>query len=488
MIVKNVEKKEKNSVQFQVEVTPDEFEEAVQDAYLKNKKSIAVPGFRKGKAPRMVIEGMYGADVFHNDAIEELSPKAFNFGVEAENLKAVGRPTCTDAEVTDEKALLITYETGIYPEVTLGQYKGLEVPKEEINITDADVDKYLAEMQKRNGRQITVDRPAKLGDTVDIDYEGFKDGVAFEGGKDEGHKLELGSGSFIPGFEDQLVGVSAGEEKDINLTFPEDYHAEDLAGQAVVFKVKVNEVIEIELPEIDDEFAKDVSEFSSLDEYRGSIKEELVKARTKAVDEDFAFAAVEKAVENMTVEVPDSMIEEQLERLYQEYDRSLMAQGMRLEAYMQMMGMNPDSFAAMLRPQAEAQVKTDLLLTAVAKEENIEVSDEELDKAVEDIAKSYNTTVEVITKGIPKEAMIEDMQKKKANDMIVESAVAVAKPAEEEKKEDEPAAPKKKAPAKKKAAESAEGEEEAEAKPKRTRKKAEKTEDTAEKEAGDKAE
>ena len=438
MIVKNVEKKEKNSVTFQVEVTAEEFEEAVNGAYLKNRKSIAVPGFRKGKAPRMVVEGMYGANVFYDDAIEEVTPKAFEFAVEEEKLRTVGRPACTDADVDENKVLLLSFEAGLYPEVVLGQYKGLEVPREEVNITGEDVDKYLEEMRKRNGRQVTVERPARLGDTADIDYEGFKDGVPFDGGKEAGHKLELGSGSFIPGFEEQVVGMSAGDEKEISLSFPEDYHSQDLAGQAVVFKVRVNEVVETQLPEVDDEFAKDVSEFDTLDEYKAAIKDELVKAREKAVQEDFAYAAVEIAANNMTCDIPEAMIEERMQKIYQDYDRTLMGQGMRLEEYMRMTGMDPERFANMIRPQAEAQVKTELLFEAIVKAEDIQVNDEELEKAVADIAAAYNTTPEMITQSVPREAMIDDMQKKKANDLVVESAVAVAKPAEEAEAAEKP--------------------------------------------------
>ncbi len=431
MIVKNVEKKEKNVVTFQVELNQEEFEENVQEAYKKNKKNINVPGFRKGKAPRMVIEGMYGANVFYDDAIEEASSKAFTFAVGEENLTTVGRPSCTDANVADDKTLLLSFESALYPEVTLGQYKGLEVPKEEINITDADVDKYLEEMQKRHGRQVSVDTAAKLGDTADIDFEGFLDGVPFEGGKGEGHKLELGAGQFVPGFEEQVVGMTPGSEKDIDITFPEEYHS-DLAGKAVVFKVKCNEVLETELPEIDDEFAKDVSEFDSLSEYREAIMEELVKGRKKAVEEDFAFAAIEAAADKMTCEIPEAMIEERMSLSVQEYDRNLMAQGMRLEEYVRMMGMDMHAFLEMLRPQAVTQIKSDLLFAAVVKEENFEITDEEIEEAINGMAEAYNTNPEQIKNALPREIMEEDMKKKKANDLILETAIPVAPKAKDE--------------------------------------------------------
>ncbi len=448
MIVKNVEKKEINNVAFQVEVNSSEFEDAVSGAYLKNKTKITVPGFRRGKAPRMVIEGMYGTNVFYEDAIEDVSPKAFEFAVKEESFKTVGRPNITDADVSDDKVLTISFEAALYPEVTLGQYKGVEAEKQEINITDTDVDAYIEEIRKRNGRQISVERPAKLGDTAVINYDGYLDGVRFDGGKAEDQQLELGSNQFVPGFEEQVVGMKAGDEKDIDITFPEDYH-ENLAGKAVVFKVKVNEVLETELPEVDDEFTKDVSEFDKLSDYREAIMEQLVDARKKAVDEDFGYAVMQKAVENMTCEIPEAMIEERVGIMLNEYDRNLMARGMHLEEYIRMSGMDLASFQGMLHPQAEAQVKTDLLLSAVADAENIQVTDEEIEEAVGGMAKSYKVTVEQIKEAMPTEVMVDDMKKKKANDLVIESAVAVPVATEDEKKDKAAKPAAKKAPAKK---------------------------------------
>lgn len=444
MIVKNVEKKDGNLVTFQVEVDKDEFEQAVGSAYKKNRSKVSVPGFRKGKAPRMVIEGMYGASVFYEDAIEEISPEAFSKGVEENDLKVVGRPNITAADVSDDKALTLAFESALYPEVELGLYKGIEAPREEINITDAQVDEYIDEIRKRNARKLSVDRAAKLGDTVTMDYDGYLDGTRFDGGKAEGAELELGSGQFVPGFEDQLVGMKIGEEKDINITFPEDYH-EGLAGKAVVFKVKIHEITELELPQADDEFAKDVSEFETLEEYRKAIYEQLVESRTKAVDEDFGYVVMQKAVENMKCDVPNAMIEERMGDMLNEYDRNLMSRGMRLEEYMRLSGMDPVAFQNMLKPQAEAQVRTDILLAAVAKAENIEVSDEDVDKAIADIAAAYHATVEQIKEMVPSEAMAEDMKKKKASDLIMSTAIPTA-PVTEEAKEEKPA---KKSPAKK---------------------------------------
>lgn len=425
MIVKNVENTEKNTISFQVEVEKNEFEDAINAAYLKNKKKLNVPGFRKGKAPRMVIEGMFGENVFFDDAIDDIAPKAYGFAIEDQKFDVVGQPTFKDANVNDDKTLTLTFIIATYPEVSLGQYKGLEVEREDDTITDAKVDEYLEEMRKRNGRQIESEVAAVMGDTAVIDFEGFNNGVPFEGGKGENYSLELGSGSFIPGFEEQVVGMSVGEEKTIDVTFPEDYYSEELKGQTVQFKIKCNQVLTIEKPDLDDEFAKDVSEFDTLDEYKKSIRTELDTARKKACDEGFSFGVIEKAIGNMTVDVPEPMLEERINKIIQDYDRSLMAQGMRLEEYIRMSGMNPDSFYAMIRPQAEAQVKTDILLAEVAKAEDIQISDEDIDKACQDLADAYGTDVENIKKAVPKEAMIDDMRKKKANDIIIESAVAV---------------------------------------------------------------
>ncbi len=451
MIVKNVEKKEHNAVSFQVELTAEEFEKAVNAAYLKNRKDISVPGFRKGKAPRMVIEGMYGANVFYDDAIESCAPDAFEFAVKQEDLKTVGQPKLAAGDVGDDKSLTLGFEAGLYPEVTLGQYKGVEAPKEEINITDEDVDKYLEEMQKRHGRQVSVERKAKKGDTVEIDYAGYLDGEAFEGGTAEHQSLELGSGSFVPGFEEQLIGAKAGEEKELNITFPEDYH-ENLAGKAVVFKVKIHDVFQTELPAIDDEFTKDVSEFDTLDEYKTAIREQLVTSRTKAVDDDFGAKVIEAATANMTCDIPEAMIDDRIQSIMMDYDRNLMAQGMRLEEYIRLSGMDFAGFHGMLKPQAEAQVKTELLLEAVVKAEGIEVSEAEIEESIQKISEAYRTTVEEIKKAIPQESMVNDMARKKAYDLVIENAVATAAVKEDDKTEEKPKA-KKKAPAKKKAAE-----------------------------------
>ena len=455
MIVKNVEQKEKNQATFQVEIDKEAFEEAINNAYLKNKKNISVPGFRKGKAPRMVIEGMYGVEVFYEDAFDELAPKAFAFGVEQEKLHAVGRPNLTATDVSDDKVLTLSFETALYPEVKLGQYKGIEAPRDSDDITPEKVDEYIEEMRKRNARQITVEREAKLGDTVVLDYDGYLNGERFSGGNAENQTLELGSGSFVPGFEDQLAGLKAGDEKDIDITFPEDYHP-DLAGKAVVFKVKIHEVQETELPEVDDEFAKDVSEFDTLSEYRKAIMEQLLKSRKDAVDDEFGYKVMKKASDAIECDIPDAMVEERMSQIMQEYDQNLMSRGMRLEEYIRMSGMDPKAFQDMIRPQAVDQVRTDLLLAAVADAENIEVPEEDVEKSLQEIADAYHVTIDQIKEAVPHDSMVKDMRMKKASDLIMESAIAL--PPEEKKEEGEKAAEEKpaKKPAKKTKAAAAE--------------------------------
>jgi trigger factor len=299
MIVKNVEKKEHSMVSFQVELDANEFEKAVARAYLKNKNSIMVPGFRKGKAPRMVIEGMYGSSVFYDDAINEIAPEAFEFAVGEEKLRPVGKPGLNDSKVEDDKSLLLSFETAVYPEVTLGQYKELEAEKPDTEVDDAEVEEELLGVRRRNSRLVSVDRAAQDGDTVNIDYCGTIDGVPFEGGTDEKHNLVLGSGQFVPGFEPQLVGMSAGEEKDIDILF-DDHYAAPVAGKEAVFHVKLNEVKTQELPEADDEFAKDISEFDTLAAYKESLAAALREKKETASKNSYQDALVDKAAANMT--------------------------------------------------------------------------------------------------------------------------------------------------------------------------------------------
>lgn len=436
MIVKNVEKKENNTATFQVELDRSEFSAAINKAYLKNRKSINVPGFRRGKAPRMVIEGMFGADVFYDDAMNEAAPEAFNFAVEQEGLKTVGRPSVSDMSVSDDKELTISFETAVYPAVTLGEYKNLEAPRDKVEVTDADVDEELSKIQKRNARLVTVARAAADGDTVVIDFEGFLNGVPFDGGKGEGHSLVLGSGQFVPGFEEQVAGMSAGEEKDIDITFPEDYH-EDLAGKAVVFKVKVNEVKESQEPELDDEFAKDVSEFDTLEEYKADLRANLEKSRESAADEKFREALLKKAVENMTVEIPAAMIEEQQDLLINDYAQNLAMQGYSLEQYLGMMGMDVNMFRSSARPAAQRQIESELLLTNIAQAEGFECTAEEIEAEYKKVAESHGMEIDAVKKAVDEETLAKDIKLRKASEVIYSTGIATDPVIEEDETETE---------------------------------------------------
>ena len=392
MTVKNVEKKDNNTATFQVETDAAEFESAVNGAYLKNKSSIYIPGFRKGKAPRAVVEGMYGHEVFYQDAMDELAPKAFDQGLKESGLRIVGAPSISDVNVTDGRTVEYTFAVTLYPEVTLGQYKGLSAKKDEVKVTDEDVDKELEAARKRSARILTVDdREAQMGDTANIDFDGYLDGERFDGGKAEGYDLELGSGSFVPGFEEQVVGMKIGEEKDINITFPEDYVA-DLAGKPVVFKVKLNSLSAKELPELDDEFAKDVSEFDTLDEYKADIRAKQEKQQQELADNKFRSDIIRQACDNMTVDIPAVMVDDKLEEMVRNYAANFgfTDRNTSLEDLLKMMGVD----AAAIRPSAEMQVKTELLLEAVVKAENMEVTQEEADEYMNKVAEGIGAKVE----------------------------------------------------------------------------------------------
>ena len=436
MNVKSVEK-EAVRAKVTVEISRTELEPSLNKVYLKVRKDITIPGFRKGKAPRMVIEAAYGKHVFYEDAIEELFSEIYKNCVLSQDIKPVGRPSVSAMNIEEDGSVTMTIDTDLYPEVTLGQYKGLTVEKAEATIAQSEIDAEIDRMAQNVARISTVERPAQEGDTAVIDFEGFKDGVAFDGGKGEGYELKLGSHSFIPGFEEQVVGMSAGEEKDINVTFPEDYHASDLAGAPVIFKVKVHEVKETVVPEKDDEFVKDVSEFDTMDELRADIEQRILSEKQAGIDRAFENAAIEAAVSNMTVEIPDSMVEEELEREMERMDYELRAQGASLEAYAQMMGGNMDAIKNSLRPGALNTVKTNVMLDAVVDAEKIEVSDEECEEEYKKLAESYQMDVEKIKKLLDLKGMQGDLQVRKAAKLIAESAVAVAPAAKEESKEEE---------------------------------------------------
>lgn len=434
MNVKNVEK-EAVHAKVTALVSRAELEPAINKVYLKIRKDISIPGFRKGKAPRMVIEAAYGKHVFFEDAIEELFPEIYKECVLTQDIKPVGRPSVSGLVINDDESVTLTIETDLYPEVKLGEYKGLEVEKVEAVVAESEIDAEIDRMAQNVARITTVDRPAQDGDTAVIDFEGFKDGVAFDGGKGESYELKLGSGSFIPGFEEQVVGMSAGEEKDINVTFPENYHAEELKGAPVVFKVKLHEVKETVVPEKDDEFVKDVSEFDTMAELRADIENRVREEKQAGIDRAFENAAIEKAVANMTVEIPDSMVEEELERQMERMDYELRAQGASLEAYANMMGGTMENIKNSLRPGALSAVKTNVLLDAVVDAEKIEVTDEECEEEYAKLAESYKMDVEKIKEILDRKGMEGDLQVRKAAKLIADSAVAVEPKAE--KKEEE---------------------------------------------------
>ena len=423
MNVKTTEQ-EKNTAKIVIEIEKQEFEAALNKAYNKCKKDISVPGFRKGKAPRKVIEGMYGAKVFYEDAVNEIFPEIYEKAVVEQQLKAVGGPSVTDMDETEEGNVVLTIETALYPEVTLGDYKGIEVPKADVVVTDEDVEAEIDRMAERNSRIETVDRAAKEGDTVVLDFEGFDNGVAFEGGKAEGYSLKLGSNSFVPGFEDALVGLAAGDEKDVDVTFPENYTPE-LAGKPVVFKCKIHEVKETIMPEKDDEFAKDVSEFDTMDALRADIREKQTKSRQENADRQFENAAVELAAQNMTCDIPACMIDEQIDKHMEQFAYQLQMSGMSMEDYAKMMGGDMAAMRNSMRPMAETTVRSNILLSAIVDAEGLTASEEEVEEEIKNIAEQYQMEIEKVKEALNVEAVKADLAAKKAVKLIVDNAKAV---------------------------------------------------------------
>ena len=434
MNVKNVERNG-NQTTIVVEIDKDLMESGVNKAYLKARKNIVLPGFRKGKAPRKMIETMYGPHVFYEDGLEEIFPQVYQEAVLDQGVKAIGRPSLADMQISDDHIMTITITTEVYPEVTLGQYKGLEVDKEEASVSDAQVQAELDRMAQNVASTETVERPAEMGDTTNIDFEGFDNGVPFNGGKGEGHDLKLGSGSFVPGFEEQIVGMSAGEEKDIDITFPEDYHA-DLAGKSVVFHVKVNKVSVTNVPAQDDEFAKDVSEFETLEELKKDIREKAQAEAEKRVQSAFEQACVEKAAENTTVDIPNALVENELDSQMERFAYQLQMSGMSMDSYAKMMGGDLNSMRSAFRPSAEKQAKASVTLEKIMEVEGIDVSEEELAAEYESLAKQYEMEVEKIKSMVPEDEIKGSIKSRKAVKIIVDSAVAVAPKKEEASSEE----------------------------------------------------
>ena len=430
MNVKSIERNG-NQATIVVEIDKELMESGVNKAYMKSRKNIALPGFRKGKAPRKMIEAMYGAHVFYEDGLEEIFPEVYDFAVIKQDVKAIGRPSLTDMQISEENIVTITLTTEVYPEVTLGQYKGLEVEKVAAEVTDAQVQAELDQMAQNVASTETVERAAEMGDTANIDFEGFDNGVPFDGGKGDNFDLKLGSGSFVPGFEEQIVGMTAGDEKDIDITFPEDYHAE-LAGKAVVFHVKLNKVTVSNVPEQDDEFAKDVSEFETLEELKADIRAKALEKAEKQIASAFENACVEKAAENTTVEMPKALIESELDNQMERFGYQLQMSGYSMEAYAKMMGGDINTMRNAFRPAAEKQAKVNVTLAKIAEVEGIAVSDEDMAAEYEKLAKQYEMEVEKIKSMVPAEEIKASLETRKVVSLIVESAVAVAPKAKTE--------------------------------------------------------
>ena len=429
MNVKSVERNG-NQATVVVEIDKELMESGVNKAYMKARKNIMIPGFRKGKAPRKMIEAMYGAHVFYEDGLEEIFPQVYDFAIASQEFKAIGRPSLTDMDINEENVVTLTLTTDVYPEVTLGEYKGLEVEKAEAEVTDAQVQAELDRMAQNVASTETVERAAEMGDTANINFEGFDNGVAFDGGKGENFDLKLGSGSFVPGFEEQVVGMSAGEEKDIDITFPEDYHAE-LAGKAVVFHVKVNSVSVTNVPAQDDEFAKDVSEFETLEELKADIRAKELEKIQKQLDSAFEQACVEKAAENVTVDMPAALIDAELDNQMERFGYQLQMSGYSMEQYAKMMGGDLSTMRNAFRPAAEKQAKTNVTLAKIVEAEGITVSDEDMEAEYKAMAEQYSLEIEKIKGMVPADEIKASLETRKAVKVIVDSAVAVAPKKEE---------------------------------------------------------
>lgn len=423
-----LEKLEKNVATLEITVSAEKLEEGIAKAYIKNVKKFNLPGFRKGKAPRKLIEKYYGEGVFYEDAINEVCPEAYNEAVKEHNLEPVDRPSIEIIDIESGKGIVFKAEVTVKPEVQLGDYKGIEVEKKEYNVTDEDVARELEILRNKNARIIDItDRPVKMGDITTIDFKGFVDGEQFEGGTAENYKLEIGSGQFIPGFEEQLVGATIGNEVDVNVTFPEDYRAEELAGKPALFKVTVKEIKEKELLPLDDEFAKDVSEFDTLDELKEDIKKKKTEEAERMAKNEYENNVIKKVVENAQVDIPEVMIDNQVESMINDFDYQLRYQGLDLQTYMKYMNISYEEIKESYKETAKDRVKTQLVLEAITKAENIEVTEEELQEEIEKTAKQYNQDVEKFKKSLRErdiEYIKEGLEVQKTIDFLVNNSVA----------------------------------------------------------------
>ena len=422
-----VEKLEKNMAKLTIEVSAEELEAALQNAYLKNRKQISVPGFRKGKVPRQMIEKMYGPEIFFDDAANALIPDAYAKAADECELELVSRPVIDVVQIEKGKPFIFTAEVAVKPEVTLGEYKGIEVEKADTTATDEEINAEIEKERDNNSRMITVeDRPVQDGDMTVIDFEGFVDGVAFEGGKGTDYPLTIGSGAFIPGFEEKLIGAELGKETEVEVTFPEDYHAKDLAGKPAVFKCTVKEIKVKELPELDDDFAQDVSDFDTLEEYKADVRkkvEEKKAADAKAKKED---AVIEKIIEGAAMEIPDAMVNTQAERMVDEFAQRLQMQGLSMEQYLQFTGGNVQAMVEQSKPQALKRIQSRLVLEAVAAAENLVASEEETEAELTKMAEQYNMEIDKLKELLGEDELKnikEDLAIQKAVDLVTEAAV-----------------------------------------------------------------
>lgn len=436
-----VEKLEHNMAKLTIEVAADELEKALESAYQKQKSRISIPGFRKGKVPRAMIEKMYGAAVFYEDAANDLMQQTYPSAVDECGEDIVSRPTVDIVQIEKGQPFIYTAEVAVKPEVKLGKYKGVTVTKIDTSVSDAEVDERLEEERNNNARTVSVtDRPVEVGDTAVIDFEGFVDGVAFEGGKGENHPLEIGSHSFIDNFEDQLVGKSVGDDVEVNVTFPEQYQAAELAGKPALFKVKINEIKAKELPELDDEFAQDVSEFETLEEYRKSVKENLAEQKKKEASRTQEDEAIRKIIETSEMDIPEAMIETQCDTMIDEFARRIAMNGLTMEQYMQFSGTTMENLMEQVRPDAISRIQSSLVLEQIAKEEKIEASGEEVDAEIEKMAASYGMEADKLKETMGDsdyDALKRDIAISKAATLILENVKEKAKAKSEKEGKEE---------------------------------------------------
>ncbi len=418
-----VEKLENNMAKLTIEVAAEEFVAATKKAYNKNKNQISVQGFRKGKAPQALIEKLYGASIFYEDAANDLIPGAYEAAAKESGLDITSYPSIDVVQVEKGKPFIFTAEVALRPDVELGEYKGVEIEKVSAEVTEEDVEAEIKKVQEQNAREVTVDRPAENGDTVMIDYEGSVDGELFEGGSAEGYGLVLGSGSFIPGFEDQLVGASAGADVDVHVTFPEAYHAEDLAGKEALFKVKVHEVKAKDYPIVDDEFAQDVSDFDTLEEYKEDLKKNLAEKKAQEAKAEKQQKVMDVVVGNAKMDIPEAMVRKSTDDMMNQYAQELGAQGLSMDVYFKYTGMTPQQLAEQLKPQALANIKNRLVLDAIVAAENIEITDEEIEAEIQRLAESWNMEADKVREYMDTDLMRNDMSAQKALEMITDAAV-----------------------------------------------------------------